>query len=370
MDEGFHGGTVPLNEDTVATAEIDAASGFARGAATVTPKPPAWNSPTLTELAPVPTAPMRPRRWWIAAVVAVVLLAGGIYAAVALQTAHPSPSAAVEDYFHDLASGDTAAALALVDAPERYAAEPLLNPAALAVAANRPSSPQITGTTNATVDGRAATKVAVTYTVAGSPVIQTIAVVSAGKSFRLLAPFVTVAVTAVGDRRVTVNTVPLTVAKAIGFPGAYAATEAGDVLVTATTAPAVYASSAGAVTATIALPNPIVAPTATAAVQKAVNAALDACVRSDAAEPPHCPFAYDKDRSATVTWRIKAYPQVKVSVVDGAVSFGVGQAGSLHYDAKTSIFFGIFPSTDSGDADLGVKGTATAADSGVTVTFS
>jgi hypothetical protein len=105
-------------------------------------------------------------------------------------------------------------------------------------------------------------------------------------------------------------------------------------------------------------------------VQSAVNAALDSCAKSAAAEPPHCPFAYGKDPSAQVTWKIKTYPTVTVSVVDGAVVFDAsGHAGTIHYDAKTTVFFGLFPSTDSGDAALDVKGTAAASDGGVEVNF-
>jgi hypothetical protein len=393
MDEATRGGPPPsedaasmlLSADTADLAPARPsdpvpAAGYARGAAPVSRgTTPTWNSST-SELSPIELDQYlraRPRRrWWILAAAALVLLAaGGVTTAIILRAKQSSPAAAVRDYFADLANGDTMAALRLVDAADTFtpSTAPLLTPAALARSSDRPSGAKMVSTVATNLkDGRTATAVSVVYTLAGASALQTIPVVSAGGSYRLVSPFVTVTVAADPDRRVTVNTVPLPAGTGPtpAFPGVYAATEPGNQLLAASTATAAIASSSGAVAATITLPAPTVAPTAAATVQTAVNAALNACAASKSATPAHCPFRYDNDSGATMTWKITAYPKVELSVVNAAVTFSdSGHPGTVHYDAKTSTFFGLIPSTDSGTASVDVTGTAIASDTGVTVTF-
>jgi hypothetical protein len=384
----------PVSTQPVTTgpAHAEAAAGV-RFAPAPAPIPPRvsrrthmWDSPTLTEIHQPPPAyhevSRRPRRrrWWILAALALVLV--GAAAAVVLtrfRSDQSGPAQAVRAYFDDLASGDTASAMQLVDDAGSYsgAANPLLATAALATASDRPGRATITGTAATTDGGSAATAISVSYTIDGTPVRQTIVVVpgpsaSAAHPYLLKSPFITVAVSAAKDRPVKVNGIayPSGAAQALAFPGAYAATVAGNALIAPASARATYDATAGAVKADIWLPTPHIADGATDAVQAAVNHALDACAASTSATPPGCPFRYD-DTDASMRWKISKYPKVKVKVSSGgAVTYDDGgHAATVHYDATTSGLFGLFPRTSSGDMGVDVAGTAKATSDGVTVTF-
>jgi hypothetical protein len=409
MDDMTDGGTPPtenrpVTEDTQftvpvpariehATAQLPQVSPGVRynsGAAAVpTPvtKRPGWLSPTLSLRQPaddepvtVPVARPRRRRRWLVAVVAIILVAGGAAAYLQVRSQQPSPAAAVRTYFDDLAAGDTAAAMALVDSAGSYspAVDPLLSPAALARTADRPGHLSVSGSAATTaVSGRKATAVSVTYTVGATMVEQTITVLArdpaAGgtRPYLLKAPFITVSVPAAGDRTISVNGVPIPsgTTHTLGYPAAYVATATGNQLIAASSAPAVYTSAPDTVRADITLPPPIVAPGASEAVQAAVDRALDTCATSTAPAPPGCPFRY-LDSSATLKWKMLTYPQVRLAVKSGAVTFDDnGRSGSVRYDASTSYFFGLIPRTDSGTENTDVAGTATVAGGTVTVMF-
>ncbi len=369
---------------------------YAAGAAPVAPPAStsghSWLSPTLNierphneravdYPAPVPVGPARRSRWWIAAAVAILLIVGGIIAFTQSRSSQSSPTGAVLDFFGALDTGDAASALTLVDGADKYpaSANPLLSDAALARVADRPTDLAITGAvaTNAEA-GRKTTVVSVTYTVGGYTVHQAIDVLdrdahapAATKPYLLKAPFITVSVPTSDGRVVSVNGVPVPsgTTHALAFPATYTATVAGNQLLAAGTSSAVYNSTPDAVEADIASPAPAVAPGATAAVQAAVNSALDKCAASKSATPANCPFSYS-DSGATVNWKIVTYPKVNVIIDSGVVAFvDDGHPGSVHYDATTSFLFGLIPHTDSGSENAEVTGTATVSASAVTVTF-
>ena len=357
-----------------------------------------WLSPTRTDITE-PAVRMdfdddsgrRPgrRRWWIAAAVVILLLAGGVVAVVRLASKQTSPTASVRTYFDDLAAGDTTSAMALVADAATFTAKanPLLSPAAVAQVVDRPSHLTVNGTASTTAPaGGPATAVAVSYSVGATTVHQSITVIGGGNggggngdggsadgggaAYLLSAPFMTVSLPKAG-RALRVNGIPVPsgLTHTLAFPGAYVATVVGTELIAPITAQAIYNSASGTVEADFSLPAPTVAPGATEVVQKAVNGALDACAGSTSAAPANCPFSYP-DSGATLKWAIVTYPQVHVAINGNTVTFDDGgHPGTVHYDASTSVFFGLIPHTDSGTANADATGTATATDTGVTVTF-
>lgn len=386
--------TMPLPAGRPAAEPAPPHVRYAVGAAPVgaaeAPSGHGWLSPTLNLERPngdsatdgvdhAPAVPSHRPRWWIAVAVAIVLIIGGILAIVLVQGHRSSPTDSVRAYFAALASDDTTTALALVENANNFpaSADPLLTPAALARVADRPTGVTITGT-GASTAGRKTTVVSVAYTVGGTTVHQTIDVVAnsataagASKPYLLTAPFITVSVPDTGGRAVSVNGIPVAagVAHTLAFPATYVATVAGNPLISAATAPAAYHGTSGTIAADITLPAPTVAPGATPLVQAAVNSALDKCAASRSPAPPNCPFSYS-DSSATLTWKIVTYPTVSVALIDGVVTFtDNGHPAGMHYDASTSFLFGLIPHTDSGSRNTDVTGTAAAAGTGISVTF-
>lgn len=381
--------TVPLVRTASATDATPVDIRYASGAAQVPPAPAheetGWLSPTRTDLGTHAArdddsgdlAPRSRRGWWIAAAAAVLLIIAGIVIAHARSNGS-QPSDAVRAYFADLGAGDVSSAMALVDAAGTYtsSADPLLTPIAMARAADRPTHVAVTGTAaTTTAEGSAATAVSVTYTVAGAAVHQTIAAVAgdaSGPAYRLVAPFVTMAVTGAGSRPVTINgvAIPAGTSHTLAFPAAYTATTPGTRLISASSASAAYRNTSGVVQAAISLPAPALAADATTLIQAAVNHALAGCAASTAAAPAGCPFHYS-DSSATMAWKIVAYPHVRVVLHGDSVTFDDGgHAATVQYSADTSYFFGLIPHTATGSITADVAGTASADHSTVTVTFS
>jgi hypothetical protein len=385
--------TIPLLSEPPAPAATPGIQ-YAAGAAPVLPRVPPrhdpWVNPTLTDAsdpdaaglhdAPIAGAAVRRRRGrtWLAITIAALVIAGGAVAYVQFRSHPTTPAQVVQQYFADLATDDTAAAMALVEGPGTYtsAAYPLLSASALADPASRPGHVTIVGSSPTTVAaGGSATAVSMSYAAGGRTVRQTITAVASStpttQPFLLDAPFITVAIGATGGRTVTVNGLPYPtgVAHTLAFPGAYVANSAGTALVAGASAAATYDTGNGAVDASIALPAPAVAPGATAAVSAAVNRALDACAASTSPTPPNCPFQYN-DTSATLKWTIVTYPTVSVQVdVGGTVTFGDGvHAATVQYEATTTDFLG-FSDTDRNNATVDVAGVATLGAGGVTVTF-
>lgn len=359
-------GAPAAEQHTVPLAE----PGFARGAAPVAArhrKQPAWDAATPIQVALIRRRRRRP--WWLVPLLALVVVAGGITAVALWPSANTSPAGAVRTYFRALADGDTAAALAMVDNVSP-AADPLLSAAVLARPSDRPTDVAVAGSEPTTEGDTPGTRVSVTYSLDGSPVLQTITVVGAAPAYRLISPFITVRMAGGTGRTLSVNTVAVGAAftKSLALPGAYTAAAQGTLLLAPATARAAYTSSDGAVTATIPPPVPVLAAGAPAAVQQAVNTALATCAASRSATPPHCPFHYN-DSSATVRWKITANPTTALSITGDAVTFTDQHAGTVHYDAATSTFFGLIHQTDSGDAALHVHGSAATSGSDVTITF-
>ena len=381
-------GSGPGGSDTVqAEALTTDRVRYVGGAAPVPPRAPrrgpSWAGPTIdlpAEMAPAyvdaGVRPPRRRRWWLAGLLAVVVVIGAVLILLQFRTDQTPAAQTVRAYFADLANGDTGAAMKLVDNPGDYtsAANPLLSGTALSKAANRPSAATVArSSATSTGGGQSSTSVTVTYTVDGTQVQQTImAIGSSSEGYRLKAPFITVAVSGGKNRPVKVNGVgfPADATQLLAFPGAYSATVSGTALIAPATAQATYDSASGAVKADIWLPAPEIADGATAAVQAAVNHALDTCAASTAAQPAGCPFRYD-DSGADLKWKIAAYPKVKAKAgADGTVTFDDGgHLATVHYEATTGGFLGLFPRTKSGDMGVDVAGTATVTSDGVAVTF-
>lgn len=378
----------PLTRDTevLARSRVRYTSGAAAVPPNRTKARSGWDNPTqddlrtYQDLAEHPAARTPRLRWWIAAAVAVIVIAGAALVLLHFRSNQSAPAQAVRQYFSDLASGDTAAAMDLVDDASSYttSADPLLASTTLAKPGDRPSEAIVSGSAATTVDGaQSATAVSVTYNIDGTPVRQTIVVETApggsNRPYLLKAPFITVAVKSAKSRSVKVNGIgyPSDAPQMLAFPGAYAATVAGSQLVAPATARATYDSKSGAVTANIWLPAPEIAPGATAAVQSAVNRALDACAASTSPAPGNCPFHYS-DSGATLKWKITTYPRVKAKVDNsGAVTFDDGgHPATFQYDATTDGFLGLFPRTRSGAMSVDVAGAAATGSNGVTVTFS
>jgi hypothetical protein len=369
---------------------------YVAGSAPVPPPPqaagPGWTASTIDLTGPAADAARadhgygaavaRPfrfrRRWWIAAAATIALIVVGGVVIAEVHSHQSSPSRAVTEYFDDLATGDTTAALALVDNSGAYSSgdNPLLSSGALHDSADRPSHLSVTGSTATTAsDGRAATVIAISYQLGGTTVQQSITVLKtagSGAPYLLKSPFIAVVVPATAGRSITVNGVPVDgeAARLLAYPAAYSAVAAGNQLIAATTGSAKYRSSGGKVEADISFPDAAPASGATAAVQSAVNNALATCAASTSATPSGCPFSYP-DSSATLKWTITGNPKVRLKVDNGAVTFTApGHPAQIHYEATTSVFFGLFPHTDSGTASADITGTARVTNGAVSVTFS
>ncbi len=312
-------------------------------------------------------------RWWVIAAVTLVVLAGAVGVLFHFRSDQSPEAQVARKYFTALAEGDTRSALALVDDSASYTGSeyPLLASAALVKPEDRPSEATVVKSVRTTVDGgRAARVVTVAYSIDGTPVRQDLTLIETGGEYRLKAPFITVAVSGARGRSVQVNGIdyPHGAAQAVAFPGGYHASVKGDRLIAPATARATYSDSSGAVKADVWIPAPTLATGADAAIQSAVNHALDACAQSTSPTPNGCPFRYS-DTSATMKWSITQHPKVKAKVgADGTVTFDDGgHSAVVHYEATTSGFFGLFSRTKTGDMDVTITGSASISDGGVAV---
>ena len=152
------------------------------------------------------------------------LVAGGIVAYAQLRPRTPAPAQVVRQYFADLATGDTTAAMALVDHADNYPASryPFLSHSALVRSSVRPTDLTIDQTNSTTAgNGASATAISVSYHAGAATVHQTITTISreptaasagtpdtAAGSTLLDAPFITLTVGPVGPRPVSVMACP------------------------------------------------------------------------------------------------------------------------------------------------------------------
>jgi hypothetical protein len=286
----------------------------------------------------------------------------------------PSPAGTVEDYLDHLSSGDTKAALALVDTDQTFSPEtmPLLVPAALADDENRPGDVKVTASEPYWGDSRY-TVVTASYTIGDQAVEHGFTVVETGDDetpYRLERPFMYLTVTMPGGLDVAVNGVTVdaaTVARGtLAFPGAYRATTNGNALFAGTTRAAAYSTGNQGEAAEIDLTQLDLAPGAQGAVQKAAESYLDAnCVNPSYAS--NCPLqAPSMSWSQTTAWTISAYPQIQVSPGDqgqAQVRFTTGTSGSANYTITYSDFNGA-EQTETGTVPIDVSGVAGIGDDG------
>jgi hypothetical protein len=315
--------------------------------------------------APPPAAarPRLSRRNWlvIGASLAVVVL--GVAAFLVLRPESPSPAKAVRDYFADLGKGDTTAALTLAD--NEGLSSPLLVPAALANAADRPTDAAVTSA-RAPQAGGSYAAVSVTYKVGGQALQQTFAVVKTTDKkvpYRLVQPYVALSVQAPDAMPVTVNGIQIDTDSLYGgvaaFPGRYSATTGGNALFAGATQAATYDAGGEGVTAAIEFGPPAVAPGAAQAVQTAVQQYIDTnCSSSYSGQcPVDVPYeSYDQ----TVNWTFSAYPQVQLGSPEqgqSEVPFTTGTPGSARYTITYSDYY-TGTKTVSGTAPINVNGYA------------
>jgi hypothetical protein len=326
------------------------------------------------EPARIESGPRLSRKGWLAigASAGVVVLVVAAY--LVFRPTPPSPAGTVRDYFADLGRGDTAAALALVDTGGGSlspAAAPLLVPAALAGAANRPTGATVTSSRIVSDQGgRKFTAVAVTYKVGGHLVGQTLVVAATGDKkvpYRLEQPFLYLTVEAPGGLAAKVNGIAAdadTLARGTpAFPGAYQATTTGNGLFAGATQAATYRTVSNGVVADIQFGQPALAPDAPQTVQAAAQRLLDTnCLNQPADSygyqcPMRAPYeSYDQ----TTTWKITTYPQVELSSASpgqSGVRFTTGTRGSATYTITYTDFSGT-THTDSGTVPIDISGYA------------
>ena len=310
---------------------------------------------------------------------AVVVLA--VAAFLVLRPAPPSPGGTVRDYCADLGRGDTAAALGLVDAGGETvtpASAPLLVPAALANAANRPTGATVTATrTEATGAGGNLTAVAVTYKAGGHPVAQVFEVVATGDKktpYRLEQPFLYLTVESPEGLAATVNGIAVDADRlaqgTAAFPGAYQATTKGNALFAGATQNATYQPGTGGVRADIAFGQPALAPGAAQSVQAAAQQLLDAnCVNAQVASYNYeCPLRAPDDWYDQMTvWKITNYPQLQLSAGGpgrNEVAFSTSSPGTAGYTITYTDFDGA-TQTHTGTVPIDISGYAEIGDNGV-----
>lgn len=314
----------------------------------------------------------RKSRLVVGAGAAVVVLAATIF--VLVRPGPPSPARTVEDYFDHLGSGDTQAALALVDTGQMTSLDrmPLLVPAALADGGNRPRDVKVTASEPYPGDRRY-TVVTARYAIGGQAVEQRFAVVKTEDDkapYRLEQPFMYLTVALPGGLNVSVNGVTVDPASVSGgtlaFPGAYTATTRGNALFAGATRAATYSTGNEGEAAAIDLTQLDVAPGAQEAVQQATESYLDAnCVNPSYAS--QCPLqAPSMSWSQTTAWTITTYPQIQVSPGDQGqdqLRFATGTSGSANYKITYSDFGGA-EKTETGTVPIDVSGSAGVGDDG------
>jgi hypothetical protein len=378
---GMSGGC-PHCGSPLATTAGPAASGAALSAARPADRPavPATAAGVLPfrfEPARIASGPRLSRKTWRVIAASGAALALAVAAFVVLRPAPPSPAGAVRDYFADLGRDDAAAALALVDTlGGDISSMPLLTPAALAAAANRPTGATVNSSrTETAASGIRYAEVTATYEVGGQPVRQVFDVVATADKdtpYRLEQPFLYLTVEAPAGLAATVNGIAVdadTLARGTpAFPGTYQATTAGNGLFAGDTQAATYQADEQGVAADIRFGAPALAPEAASTVQAATQAYLDTyCVN-----PPADSYGYPCPMSApymsydqTTTWTITTYPQVQLSPPDpnqNAVRFATGTAGSADYRITYDDYNGA--RTESGTVPIDIDGIAQTADDG------
>lgn len=320
----------------------------------------------------------------------VLVVCGLLFALVAgvvvWDIVRPTPQSVVEHYFADLARGDAAGALALVDYADGGGSSPLLAQEALADPADRPRHLKIIRSlalSSVLDDGGA--EVDVSYMVRGSTVRQEFDVlaVPGPEAYRLIDPFVMLGVFFTSDRGVTVNGVALS-EKEMGavqaFPGSYTVLAHGTVLL-ATDQHTVHVVGPAAAEpeADVFFGQPVLAVSAAKRIQERVDQVLDGCAAQSTADSPAdgaCPFSSDllvqEKGIRRVVWKVTQYPDVEkgdFAVPDtsvGSVFFSCSKRGSVHYTDTYTDWDGT-TQRESGDEDFKVTGTATATSNGIVV---
>lgn len=324
--------------------------------------------------------------------VALAVVIGG--GAIAYNVFKPATATStVQQYFADLAHGDTLAALKLVDGEFRdsEADYPFLVPKALSDEHTRPSDLRVLHTESTTgFNGQTVEIVQVSYRIRGNAVTQAIAVrktQDGDPAYLLHEPFLQLSVTSLAGRRLTVNGITANVGAenvdsedgTYVFPGAYTATAQGDALIAGATQAAVVRSGdfGDMPVAGIDFGTPTLAQGAQQAVEAKVRQQIDTCAQSTNAEPSDCPFSvFIFAQDVSVQWSITNYPTISVALssdpsADQQVDIGTDtDDGVAHYVANYTDDFTGKKQTEAGDQNFGVQGTATASGSEITVSIS
>ncbi|MEV6342853.1 hypothetical protein [Actinoplanes sp. NPDC051851] len=290
----------------------------------------------------------------------------------------PSPGGTVRDYFDDLAKGDTAAALALVDTGGELDDAPLLVPEALAAEANRPGDLSVTSEEPYAAESYSGsdeyTVVTTRYTLGGQTVEQRFTVHETEDGdvpYLLEQPFLYLTVALPGGMDVAVNGITVDSATAARgtpvFPAVYAATTSGNVLFAGATRAAAYEFSGQAGRADIDLSQPEIAAGAQGAVQTAVETYLDTNCVNPAAYSYGCPLrAPSSWWSQTTTWAITAYPQIGLEQAEAGATrlqFATGTSGSADYTTTYTEFGGV-AKKETGTVPVDITGSAALGDDG------
>ncbi|MEE4546252.1 hypothetical protein V2S66_30340 [Streptomyces sp. V4-01] len=330
------------------------------------------------------------RRTALTAAAAAVALTAGVAAYALTRPAPVTATSTVREYFSDLARGEVADALALVNSSNGPVTgrDPLLVDKALSAASDRPTDLKVVSSTEVGFGGMSETQVEVTYRTGHRTVGQTLGVgkdSGAHGRFRLDNPFLDLDISVAAGREVTVNgiTIPwdATSSPLRVLPGSYTASVPATSLLagqraTTRTDPD---STPGDPRLTADLGKPRLLPGAEALVTTEVDQALDTCATSHEGSPQGCPFSALNAVSGEVTaitWSITRHPALTVTAGDpDSMSSDAGEAdfsddghqGRVHYTA-TYDDFGT-PAHTSGDVDFDVQGTAASGADGIAVTF-
>ena len=337
------------------------------------------------------------RRSLIAIGLVVVLIVGGTVAYEVLKPTPPSPQAAVQSFFADLANDDTAAALALVDPSAQQqgtndsgsdgssgSPTTLLTARSLADPGARPSDANIGTVTSETDPETGATlyDVPATYKAGSSTVTQDIAVIrntsGHGAPYLLENPLLQLAASNATGQQITVNGIASGTSDftALVLPGLYTITLQANALFAAQTLTAQPSAEGGSFSGLVAqFATPTLAPGAQSAVLAKITSALNACAASTSAEPQNCPFGfYPYSDDDSVAWSIATYPSPTLTVTSNynggfEVDITDEDDGVADYTDNYVDFSGT-PQTYTGQEQFGVSGYATASGSTITVSLS